>query len=235
MDHPHVIFQYDIDKDISNLKIGLAVARNGRNDDGEISRIVRSYNTNSPTDEQLHAYVNKWWGGREHLKPLILEPLQSYWNSVEHSFFETLYSNMQLDSWYEVKTIDSFLSIRYGCGYNEKENWFATSVHASSFRNTATTMHEIMHIFFHKQWWDFCLSQGIESSYVWDIKESFTTLLNVWFEDLLIDTDFGYPEHQNLRAKIREWYHEKNDFKTMCEKACLYMKEHPEEHAKWKV
>lgn len=38
MDHPHVIFQYDIDKDISNLKIGLAVARNGRNYESGIKR-----------------------------------------------------------------------------------------------------------------------------------------------------------------------------------------------------
>ncbi len=234
MNYPRVQFQYDIKKDIENIKIGLEIAHKGRDSDGEINKIIREIG-NNPTDEQLIAYIDEWWKQKEHIKPLILTPLQSYWNSIEESFFEKLYSKMQLESWYDIETINSFLSIRYGCGYNNKEKWFATSTHASTFRNTATAMHEIMHIFFHEQWWDFCKKQGVEENYIWDIKEAFTTLLNTWFKDLLIDTDFGYQEHKNLRAKIREWYTETNDFKITCEKACIYMKENPHEHAEWKV
>jgi hypothetical protein len=234
MNHPHVTFQYDIEKDIANLRIGLNWAKKANRNDGEINQIIRECGDN-PTDEQLRTYIKNWWHNKEHIQPLILEPLQSYWNSVEQSFFEKLYKEMQLTSWYEVENIKSFLSIRYGCGYDNKENWFATSAHASSFRNTATAMHEIMHLFFHKQWWDFCLKQGVEDVFIWNIKEAFTTLLNTWFKDVLIDKDFGYPENQNLRAKIREWNKAGDDFKTMCEKACAYTKEHPEEHAGMRV
>ncbi len=235
MNHPHVTFQYNTEKDITNLNIGLALARNGKNADGEVSRIIRELGTNNPTDEQLRLYVEDWWRGKEHLKPLIIEPLQVYWNSVEQKFFKKLYTEMQLASWYGVEKINSFLSIRYGCGYNEREHWFATSVHASTFKNTTTAMHEIMHIFFHKQWWQFCEEQGVEENLIWDIKESFTTLLNIWFQNELIDTDFGYQEHQNLRARIREWHQAGYDFRTICGKACVYMKEYPNEHAPWKI
>ena len=235
MNYPHVIFQYNTEKDLKNLKIGLMLARNGRNSDGEINHIVGELGTNNPTDEQLVSYIENWWKEKEHIKSLILDPLQLYWNSIEQRFFEKLYSEMQLTSRYDMGTIHSFLSIRYGCGYDTQEKWFATSAHASTFRNTATAMHEIMHIFFHAQWWDVCKEQGLAENLIWDVKEAMTTLINLWFKNILIDTDFGYTEHQNLRKQIREWYSAGDDFKTMCEKACMYMKEHPNEHASWKV
>jgi hypothetical protein len=226
MNYPHVTFQYDIDKDLTNLQIGLDWVGRGAGNDGEINQIIKTHGK-TPTNEQLKIYIKDWWTGREHLKGTIIGPLQKYWDSIEQTFFEKLYEEMQLTSWYTVEEIQSFLSIRYGCGYNANENWFATSVHSGPLQNTRIAVHEIMHIFFHKQWWQFCKEQNVDESSLWDIKESFTTLLNTWFRNELADKDFGYPQHRELREKIREWYTETDDFKETLIRACAYVKEHP--------
>ena len=57
MNYPRVQFQYDIKKDIENIRIGLEIARKGRDSDGEINKIIREIG-NNPTDEQLIAYID---------------------------------------------------------------------------------------------------------------------------------------------------------------------------------
>ncbi len=57
MNYPHVQFQYDIKKDIENIRIGLEIAHKGRDSDGEINKIIREIG-NNPTDEQLIAYID---------------------------------------------------------------------------------------------------------------------------------------------------------------------------------
>lgn len=67
----------------------------------------------------------------------------------------------------------------------------------------------------------------------WDIKEAVTVLLNLWFKNQTIHTDWGYEEHTNLRKNIKQWFLDSRDFKNTLQKACEYMKEHPEESPEW--
>ena len=67
-------------------------------------------------------------------------------------------------------------------------------------------MHEMMHIFFHKQWWQFCKDQGVEDKNIWDIKEAVTVLLNLWFKYQIVDIDMGYPEHAQFRKNIKDGF-----------------------------
>lgn len=229
---PHTIFEYDREKDIENILIGLNVARQGRWPDRELAQIIKLYG-NTPTKKELELYLNSRWEKKEHILLIIVKQLQEYWDAVEESYFNHLADRMQLTSYYGIEQLSGFLSTRYGSGYNFNEHWFAVSVHNGTLQNTRVAMHEIMHIFFHKQWWNFCLEQGVSAKNVWDIKESTTVLLNLWFKDQLIDIDWGYEEHAELRYLIKECFLKTRDFKKTLKEACEFMKINPQKSPIW--
>lgn len=229
---PHVVFSYDQKKDIENIKIGLDVFRNGRKADGTLTEIVKKYGEN-PSDEQLAEFCGEFWNGKENIQTLIINQMQEYWNSIEEIFFIHFADRMQIESFFGVEIIRGYLSIRWGSGYNSEENWFAFSSHSGTLQNTKTAMHEVMHVFFHKQWWDFCTEQGVSNKNIWDIKEAVTVLLNLWFKNQLIDLDMGYEEHTELRHNIKQWFLDSRDFKKTLTQACEYMKIHPEKSPVW--
>ena len=70
-------------------------------------------------------------------------------------------------------------------GYNLKDRWFAVSMYRNEFTGgTDTAMHELMHFMFLTYYLKFCQDHGLSEKQIWDIKESFTTLLNLEFGDL---------------------------------------------------
>jgi len=64
--------------------------------------------------------------------------------------------------------------------------------------------HEVMHLFFHYYYFDYCLSKGLSENQTKDLKEAVTVLLNLEFKDLIEKKDNGYPNHQELRQIISE-------------------------------
>lgn len=232
MEIPRVIYKYNQEKDIENIEIGLGTVRRGRKPDQELSRIIQQYGE-VPSKEELKTYLQSRWTNKELILSLITKQFQEYWDTIEKKFFTHLADRMRLDSFCDIKQLSGFLSTRYGSGYEADELWFAVSVHSSTMRNTLTAMHEIMHIFFHKQWWKFCENQGVPTKNIWDIKEATTVLLNLWFKDLLIDIDLGYEEHTELRHLIKKWFLENRNFQETLLKACDYMKINPKKSPNW--
>lgn len=232
MEFPHVTFNYNIEKDIENIEIGLETVSRGRQPDKELAQIIQRYD-NTPSKEALKSYLESRWAKKEQVLSLIIKQLQGYWDEIEKDYFTHLANRMQLTSFYDIKNLPGFLSTRYGSGYKVEPPWFAVSVHNGTLQNSRTAMHEIMHIFFHKQWWDFCLGQGVSSKNVWDIKEATTVLLNFWFKDKLVDIDWGYEEHAELRRLIKEWFLKTPDFKNTLQKSCEYIKLYPEKSPNW--
>ena len=232
MKQPHVIYKYDTEKDIDNIEIGLNTIRNGRIPDGEMNLLIKQYSKN-PSREDIKKYLITRWDSKDPIKIVAIKQLQEYWDSIEEVYFNHLADRMQLESFYNVKELVGYLSTRYGSGYNYNDNWFAVSVHKGTLGNTLTAMHEIMHIFFYKRWWQFCKEQGLEDKNIWDVKEAVTVLLNLWFKYQVIDIDLGYQEHTNLRKNIKKWFLETRDFKATLLKACDYIKTHKEESPAW--
>ncbi len=90
-----------------------------------------------------------------------------------------------------------------------------------------------MHIIFHKAWWKTCQKQGLPEKNIWDVKEAMTVLLNLWFKDVLIDLDWGYEEHAELRHLIVQWFLDSREFQTTLLKACEYIKQNPNKSPLW--
>jgi len=64
--------------------------------------------------------------------------------------------------------------------------------------------HEVMHLFFHFYFFDYCLKKGLTEEQAMDLKEAVTVLLNYEFEDIIEKEDSGYPDHKSLRHLISE-------------------------------
>ncbi len=229
---PHVVFSYNRKKDIENIKIGLNIVKKGRQPDKELAQIIKLYG-NTPKKKELESYLDSRWRKKKHILSLIVKQTQEYWNTIEKDYFTHLADRMQLTSFYNIRKLSGFLSTRYGCGYDPKKYWFAITVHKGTLANTSVIIHEIMHIFFHKQWWNFCRKQGLSEKNIWDVKEATTVLLNLWFKDQLIDLDWGYEEHAELRHLIKKWFLKTRNFKNTIEEACKYMKINPKKSPNW--
>jgi hypothetical protein len=98
-------------------------------------------------------------------------------------------------------------------GYDIDGKWFATSIFRNKYAGVETAMHELMHFMFLTYYQEACERQGLSEKQIWDIKESFTTLLNVEFDDLRLNADRGYPEHKSVRDAIKKSWLKSRDFK----------------------
>jgi hypothetical protein len=77
--------------------------------------------------------------------------------------------------------------------------------------------HELMHLFFHHYFEDYCLDKGLAKKEAMDIKEAVTVILNVELKDIIEEEDFGYPDHVELRKNILKEWKKHKDFKKMLE------------------
>ena len=118
------------------------------------------------------------------------------WQHVEGAFIsrcEELFS-IRLEG-----PIIAFLSQNQRCTYRWREGYFY--IYYDSQTPNKTVMHELLHFYTHRKY----ESLKIESKKFNDIKESLTVLLNTDFVSLTgKDQDTGYPQHQKMRAEIKE-------------------------------
>ena len=91
-------------------------------------------------------------------------------------------------------------------------------------------MHELMHFMFHRYYDRICEEEGLTKNEMWDVKESFTVLLNLEFDDLRFQPDNGYPQHVKLREAIKESWQKNHDFDTALKSAIEYVKTNRIEH-----
>ena len=75
-----------------------------------------------------------------------------------------------------------------------------------------TATHELSHFMFHKYYWGACQNSGLSENRIWDIKEAFTVLLNLEFNEFRFVRDEGYAQHQKLRKIIEKSWIKNRDF-----------------------
>lgn len=94
---------------------------------------------------------------------------------------------------YDVKTYTIYLIL------NEK----------GTLRPVSSIYHELMHFLFHEHYWEECQKAGLTEPKIHDLKESLTVLLNPILGKRGLPLDKGYPNHEELRAKLKTLWEEK--------------------------
>lgn len=149
-----------------------------------------------------------------------INSLQKSWATVENKYFKILESITQEPIFSE--NFDCFWTTGFMCPYNQKENWFMVSFWHSTPFSITTICHEIMHLQFLNYYQKYLKRQGLKDDQIEDLKEALTFLLNESeFEEIILVNDYGYPEHKELRKKLRNiWLKDKN-FKNLIDKSIL--------------
>lgn len=78
-----------------------------------------------------------------------------------------------------------------------------------TLRPVSSIYHELMHFLFHEHFWEECQKAGLTEPQIHDLKESLTVLLNPILEKRGLPLEKGYPNHLELRAKLKELWEEK--------------------------
>lgn len=147
---------------------------------------------------------------------VLADDINHTWGNIEKDFTSRIELVHQRP--FTFKEIKGVLSSAGRFGYHSGK-WFATSMFQNKFKAMDTGIHEMMHFMFHKYYQKECVKRGLTEQQIWDIKESFTVLLNLEFADLRFDKDFGYPQHKKIREAIQKSWTKYHDFNKALETA----------------
>lgn len=149
-----------------------------------------------------------------------LESTEKAWREIEKEFFKRM-DNLMKNKF--DKDIIAYLTTVGICPYNPDEPSFMFSLFYSLPQTLKTCGHEIMHLYFHKFYWEY-VEKKIGKEKTADLKEALTVLLNLEFKDLWFVEDYGYESHKELRNFIVEKWQEEKDFEKLLEKCINYLK-----------
>lgn len=152
-----------------------------------------------------------------------MKSLESVWKLVEKKYFKAL-ADMLGKPIYS-KEFSCFWTTGLMCPYNEKENWFMVSLWRSLPDSITTICHEIMHLQFLHYYRNYLKKNGLNMKQSDNLKEALTILLNEpEFDAVILSEDRGYPEHQELRNKLRQSWRENRNFQRLVKEAILEIK-----------
>jgi len=221
-----VRFVVDEDLDIENHLIGLWTYKEKLHslvpkENERYERLLRL----SPAARKRFVAKELAWRYSPQKKRLLIsltKEMNAAWAKMEKDFIRRIEKIHQRP--FAFHSIRGVLSSADRFGYDVKHRWFATSMFRNTFAGTDTAMHELMHFMFLTYYLKTCQEQGLSEKQIWDIKESFTTILNLEFDDLRFNWDSGYPEHKELRGVIKKAWLTCHDFNKTLAKAIVFVK-----------
>jgi len=204
-------FVYDIGKDVENFITTLKSVNNKEHTSFH-KLYIEKYGQNFKPN-LIEDFIKKYTTNLD--ISFILVDIESSWQSIHDRFIERTEKIFGIK--YPYEKVTAYLTTNERCSYNTKENYFF--VYIQSQHPNRTIMHELFHFYTSHVFYEEMMEKGITKEKYNDIKESLTVLLNVEFSDLLNGAvDYGYPQHQEMRAKIRDiWIFDKNIKKIIAE------------------
>ena len=203
-----IIFSYNIDKDVENIINGMK-AVNSKKPTKFQNLFTEKYGDNFEA-QKVETFIEEYdkTNGFDANKEIVA--VEERWKTVESIFIERVEKIFGIS--YPLPTITAYLTHNERCTYSIKENYFFVKI-GSEFSNH-TIMHELWHFYTWQSFGKKLLDEGFSKLVYNDIKESLTEIINLEFPDLMGGKlDNGYPQHREMRQKIRElWPNQKNVF-----------------------
>jgi len=154
---------------------------------------------------------------------LEMQALEKSWRTVEKNYFEILSIITKQPIFTE--KFSCYFTTGLMCPYSEKESWFMVSMWHSTPFSITTICHEIMHLQFLFYYKNYLKKRGLKKDQMENLKESMTFLLNEpEFENIILSQDEGYPEHQELRKKLRNIWSKNKNFQNLLDEAICIIK-----------
>lgn len=204
----NIIFKYDIDKDVENF-VKSTKSVNSKEPTKFFLLFLREFNNPTVVNElDVKKFVENYIKKNNVNTQEKTDELQKRWGDIEAESITRLERIFKIK--YPSNEVTAYLTTNERCTYNTKENYFF--VNLNNIQSNRTVIHELFHFYTWHAIHEELTSKGVTASQYNDIKESLTDLLNLEFKDLLDGAiDRGYPQHQEIRAKIRDlWEFEKD-------------------------
>lgn len=205
-----VTFIYDKGKDILCLLNKGKSTNNQQSSTKQYELLVAKYGDNINV-ENTSTFIDGYISENEIDIQRKVDDFQKEWDSVSFEFQKRaeLIFGVVLPH-----DVTAYLTINSRRPYSIEENYLYASVHSTQAR--ATTMHELWHFY---TWYGLGVDQeeklGIQKYN--DLKETLTVLLNVECSDLVPEgvVDVGYPQHQEIRKRVLEFWEKKRNIKGL--------------------
>jgi hypothetical protein len=201
-----VQFNYDKEKDAWCLLNKGKSSNNSQNPTKQYEQLIAEYGEN-PTNENVSSFIDNYTATKKINIQEFVEKYQKDWDAVSDEFqtrAEAIFKTTL------PKDVIVYLTINSRCPYSIHDNYFFVAVPTTSSRRT--TMHELWHFY---TWYGLGSDQEekLGKEKYNEIKEALTVLLNVVCKDLLPERviDSGYPQHQELRQQIVEFWNKDRD------------------------
>ena len=207
-----VQFQYDKEKDIWCLLNKGKNSSNSQNPTKQYEQLVTEYGKN-PTIENVSNFIEKYRADNNLDIQQYIETYQKDWDVVANEFQKKAEGIFGVSL---PENIIGYLTVNSRCPYSIENNYFFVAIPTTSSRRT--TMHELWHFY---TWYGLGIEQEqkLGKQKYNDIKEALTVLLNIECKDLLPDgiVDSGYPQHQELRQQMAEFWSKDRNIKRLWE------------------
>lgn len=203
-------FQYNKEKDVWCLLNKGKSSSNSQTPTKQYELLIEKYGEN-PTVETASVFVDEYILESNMNISKSAEDFQKGWSNISSEFQKRAEAIFKTTLPHD---ITAYLTINSRCPYSIKDNFFYVSLQSKSARKTA--MHELWHFY---TWYGLGSDQEekLGKQKYNEIKEALTVLLNVECKDLLPDgvIDSGYPQHQELRQKIVEFWKADKDINKL--------------------
>ena len=183
----------------------------------KVKRICEGKKFEECKDELLE-YLSKLQNSK--IIKINIKSVEEAWRDIEERFFKRMNKIMKNEF---KKNIFAYLTTLGICPYDSNEPSFMFSLFYPLPKALQTCGHEIMHLYFHRFYWD-KVEKQIGKEKTADLKEALTVLLNLEFKDLWFVEDRGYESHQKLREFIKEKWEEEKDFEKLLDKCIKHLK-----------
>lgn len=221
-----VVFVVDKERDIANHFIALRSYKRNKErgfqqQKNENLERLSELDSDEKVQIEIEKIMEPYYKKEDKLISLA-QDINEEWIKIEKDFIQRL-ERVHKNSFSSIQ-VKGVLSSASRFGYKQDEEWFATNMFNNKFLCMDTAMHELMHFMFHRYYDKVCEEKGLSSEQMWDVKESFTALLNLEFGDLRFQADKGYPPHTKLREVIKTSWEKESDFDKTLEAAIMFVK-----------
>ena len=223
-----VTFVVDKDLDIKNHFIALKAYERNKDrgftqNKEEISENLLKLTSNEEVRIQIEKFIEQYYKKEEKLFSLVND-INEEWIKIERDVISKLETIHKFP--FSFTSIKGVLSSANRFGYNSDEGWFATNMRTNKYICIDVATHELMHFMFHKYYDQVCVEKGLNKNQMWDVKEAFSVLLNVEFDQFRFQSDSGknHPLHLALREIIKSSWEKKHNFDEALQEAIEYIK-----------
>jgi len=203
-----VNFIYDPTKEIIPLKFGF---RSPNSDSvTDFSKELQDSGTNLTNGVDIASYCERKIEREKIDIDFHTERVAKLWGDVEKEAEKRL-GKLFNTSW-DPGQVTGYLTLNTRCPYNLAKRYFF--INFSNEHPVQVCLHELLHFYTHQLLEEsFIPSQTFQSFN--NFKESLTALLNIEFSDILDRNDQGYPQHQELREHVVEFWQKSKDLRSL--------------------